>query len=106
MVQTMPRRRRGRPFGRTPVFLADCAHLDATALVATGAGARSPTAASPHGRRPCPTRRPVCSFRAVSYTTGYGELVPPSEWRVIGGVELLTGILMYEWSPELFFVGR
>jgi hypothetical protein len=32
-------------------------------------------------------------FSAVTYTTtGYGDLVLPQEWRVVGGVEALTGI--------------
>ena len=34
-------------------------------------------------------------FSAVTYTTtGYGDLVLPEEWRLVGGVEALTGILM------------
>src|SRR5262245_347351 len=40
MVRTNPHRRRGRPFGRTPVFLADCVRLDATELLARSRGAR------------------------------------------------------------------
>jgi hypothetical protein len=43
-------------------------------------------------------------FSAVTYTTtGYGDLVLPSEWRVVGGVEALTGILMYGLSTGMFF---
>src|SRR5262249_38673490 len=34
-------------------------------------------------------------FSAVTYTTtGYGDIVLPEPWRLIGGVEALTGILM------------
>ena len=34
-------------------------------------------------------------FQWVTYTTtGYGDLVLPPEWRLVGGVEALTGILM------------
>ncbi len=34
-------------------------------------------------------------FSAVTYTTvGYGDLVLPQEWRLVGAVEGLTGILM------------
>src|SRR5262245_60250731 len=34
-------------------------------------------------------------FSAVTYTTtGYGDLVLPEAWRLIGGIEALTGILM------------
>jgi voltage-gated potassium channel Kch len=44
-------------------------------------------------------------FSAVTYTTtGYGDLVLPSEWRVVGGVEALTGILLSGWSTGFFFV--
>ena len=43
-------------------------------------------------------------FSAVTYTTtGYGDLVLPPEWRMVGGVEALTGILMCGWSTGFFF---
>jgi hypothetical protein len=43
-------------------------------------------------------------FSAVTYTTtGYGDLVLPPEWRLIGAVEALTGILMCGWSTGFFF---
>jgi hypothetical protein len=43
-------------------------------------------------------------FSAVTYTTtGYGDLVLPGEWRLVGGVEALTGILMCGWSAAFFF---
>lgn len=43
-------------------------------------------------------------FSAVTYTTtGYGDLVLPKEWRLVGGVEALTGILMCGWSAAFFF---
>ena len=43
-------------------------------------------------------------FSAVTYTTtGYGDLVLPAEWRLVGGVEALTGILMCGWSAAFFF---
>jgi hypothetical protein len=42
-------------------------------------------------------------FSAVTYTTtGYGDLVLPKEWRLLGGVEALTGILMCGWSTAFF----
>jgi hypothetical protein len=42
-------------------------------------------------------------FSAVTYTTtGYGDLVLPPEWRLVGAVEALTGILMCGWSTALF----
>jgi len=43
-------------------------------------------------------------FSAVTYTTtGYGDLVLPADWRLVGGVEALTGILMCGWSTGFFF---
>lgn len=43
-------------------------------------------------------------FSAVTYTTtGYGDLVLPEEWRLVGGIEALTGILMCGLSTGLFF---
>jgi hypothetical protein len=43
-------------------------------------------------------------FSGVTYTTlGYGDLVLPKEWRLIGSVEGLTGILMCGLSTGFFF---
>ena len=43
-------------------------------------------------------------FSAVTYTTvGYGDLVLPPEWRMIGAVEGLAGILMSGLSTGFFF---
>jgi hypothetical protein len=43
-------------------------------------------------------------FSAVTYTTtGYGDLLLPKEWWMMGGVEALTGILMCGWSTGFFF---
>ena len=43
-------------------------------------------------------------FSAVTYTTtGYGDLVLPGPWRLVGAVEALTGILMCGWSTGFFF---
>ena len=43
-------------------------------------------------------------FSAVTYTTtGYGDIVLPHPWRLDGGVEALTGILMCGWSTGFFF---
>src|SRR5687767_13161690 len=42
-------------------------------------------------------------FSAVTYTTtGYGDLVLPREWQLVGAVEALTGILMCGWSTGFF----
>jgi hypothetical protein len=43
-------------------------------------------------------------FSAVTYTTtGYGDVVLPKEWQLVGAVEALTGILMCGWSTGFFF---
>ena len=43
-------------------------------------------------------------FSAVTYTTtGYGDLVLPQDWRLVGGIEALTGILMCGWSTGFFY---
>jgi voltage-gated potassium channel Kch len=48
-------------------------------------------------------------FSAVTYTTtGYGDLTLPEDWRLVGGIEALTGILMCGLSTGFFVavVGR
>jgi hypothetical protein len=51
-----------------------------------------------------PDRPAALYFSAVTYTTtGYGDLVLPADWRLVGGVEALTGILMCGWSTAFFF---
>jgi hypothetical protein len=43
-------------------------------------------------------------FSAVTFTTtGYGDLVLPERWRLVGAVEALTGILLCGWSTGFFF---
>ena len=50
-----------------------------------------------------PDMQTACYFSTVTYTTtGYGDLVLPAEWRLVGGVEALTGILMCGWSTGFF----
>jgi hypothetical protein len=42
-------------------------------------------------------------FSAITYTTtGYGDLVLKEDWKIISGVEALTGILMCGWSTGFF----
>jgi hypothetical protein len=44
-------------------------------------------------------------FSAVTYATiGYGDLVLPKEWRLLGPIEGFTGILMFGLSTAFFFV--
>lgn len=43
-------------------------------------------------------------FSAVTYATiGYGDIVPPTEWRLLAAMEGLTGLLMCAWSGGFFF---
>jgi len=43
-------------------------------------------------------------FSGVTYTTiGYGDLVLPKPWRMLGPIEGVTGILMCGLSAGLFF---
>lgn len=43
-------------------------------------------------------------FSAVTYATiGYGDVVPPPDWRLLAGMEGLVGILMCGWSGGFFF---
>jgi hypothetical protein len=43
-------------------------------------------------------------FSAVTYATiGYGDIVPPENWRMLAAMEGLTGILMCTWSGGFFF---
>jgi hypothetical protein len=43
-------------------------------------------------------------FSAVTYTTtGYGDLLLPQKWQLVGAVEALTGILMCGWSTGFIF---
>jgi hypothetical protein len=51
-----------------------------------------------------PDAQSALYFSAATYTTtGYGDLVLPENWRLLGGVEALTGILMCGWSTGFFF---
>jgi Ion channel len=56
-----------------------------------------------------PSLQAAAYFSGVTYTTtGYGDLVLPEPWRLVGAIEALTGILMCGWSTGFFFaiVGR
>ena len=52
-----------------------------------------------------PSLHAAAYFSGVTYTTtGYGDLVLPEPWRLVGAIEALTGILMCGWSTGFFFV--
>jgi voltage-gated potassium channel len=41
-------------------------------------------------------------FSSTSYTTvGYGDVVLPSKWRMLGPVEASVGVLMLGWSTAI-----
>jgi len=43
-------------------------------------------------------------FSAVTYATiGYGDVVPPADWRLLASMEGLVGILMCAWSGGFIF---
>jgi len=43
-------------------------------------------------------------FSITSYTTiGYGDIVLPLKWRLLGGIEGVTGVLMFGWSTGVIF---
>lgn len=51
-----------------------------------------------------PDKESAFYFSGVTYTTvGYGDLVLPFEWRMLGPIEGLAGILMCGLSTGLFF---
>jgi hypothetical protein len=54
--------------------------------------------------RALPDLQSALYFSAVTYTTtGYGDVLLPREWQLLGSVEALTGILMCGWSTGFFF---
>ena len=51
-----------------------------------------------------PTWESAIYFSADSYSTvGYGDLLPPKMWRILGPVESVTGVLMCGLSAGLLF---
>ena len=43
-------------------------------------------------------------FAFVNYTTpGYGDLVPDPEWRLLGPLTAMDGILLFGWSTAIIF---
>jgi hypothetical protein len=43
-------------------------------------------------------------YSATSYSTvGYGDVNPPENWRILGAIEAVTGILMFGWSTGVLF---
>jgi hypothetical protein len=43
-------------------------------------------------------------YSATSYSTvGYGDVIPPGRWRILGSIEAVTGVLMFGWSTGALF---
>ncbi|MEO8150405.1 MAG: ion channel [Bacteroidia bacterium] len=43
-------------------------------------------------------------FSTVTYTTtGYGDITLPPVWRVMGGFEAMSGILLFGWTAAMFY---
>jgi hypothetical protein len=43
-------------------------------------------------------------FSITSYTTiGYGDVLLSPRWRLLGGIEGITGVLMFGWSAAAIF---
>lgn len=49
-----------------------------------------------------PDLETACYFSITSYTTvGYGDVVLPVQWRLLGPIEAAVGILMFGWSTAI-----
>ncbi len=43
-------------------------------------------------------------FAFVNYTTlGYGDITPVQEWRLLGPVAAMNGVLLFGWSAAILF---
>ena len=41
-------------------------------------------------------------FSMTSYTTvGFGDVIPPTSWRLLGPIEAVVGVLMLGWSTSI-----
>ena len=51
-----------------------------------------------------PVGTPLVYFAFSNYTTlGYGDIVPVAEWRLLGPITALNGILLIGWSTALIY---
>jgi hypothetical protein len=52
-------------------------------------------------RRPAPRRR---DFAFVNYTTlGYGDILPAQNWRLLGPMTAMNGVLLFGWSAAVIY---
>ncbi|TGN89954.1 two pore domain potassium channel family protein [Bradyrhizobium yuanmingense] len=48
--------------------------------------------------------RGLLYFAFVNYTTlGYGDITPVSEWRLLGPLTAMNGVLLFGWSAAVLF---
>jgi hypothetical protein len=51
-----------------------------------------------------PVGADVMYFAFVNYTTlGYGDVIPVEQWRLLGPVTAMCGVLMFGWSTAVIF---
>ena len=51
-----------------------------------------------------PAGADLLDFAFVNYTTlGYGDVTPLKQWRLIGPMTAMNGILMFGWSTAVLF---
>ena len=51
-----------------------------------------------------PSGTDLLDFAFVNYTTlGYGDVTPLREWRLVGPMTAMNGILMFGWSTAVLF---
>jgi hypothetical protein len=92
-TQALHRRRREMAIMVATVSVLLAAH---TLEVAVWAAAYSVIGMAPKGQ--------VFYFAFVNYTTlGYGDVVPPEDWRLIGPITAMSGVLLFGWSTAVIF---
>jgi hypothetical protein len=43
-------------------------------------------------------------FAFVNYTTlGYGDVIPVDQWRLLGPITAMNGVLLFGWSTAVIF---
>lgn len=48
--------------------------------------------------------RDAAYFAFVNYTTlGYGDILPASDWRLLGPIAAMNGVLLFGWSTAVIY---
>jgi hypothetical protein len=51
-----------------------------------------------------PAEADLVYFAFVNYTTlGYGDLIPVKDWKLLGPMTAMNGVLMFGWSTAVIF---